>query len=1205
MKNSTRYLIFCVLLFLLTVKAFSQKILDPEFVPPDVKWDNFLTKGGEAGQKTISILIDRRGFLWSGTETGLYRFDGARYIEYGLNKGDNKGFKGLSVTCIFEDSDGTIWVGTSQALNRLDQKSGTFLHYFPDSTENKGTGNFIRSINEDKEGLLWIRTGRNIYLFDKKSALFSRYTVDPGSWYPWNDVYTVDSQHFAEDSKGNKWFVTYSALYRFSSSDNSFRMVLPDTLNDKIHNVKRVRCVSIDKDGTVWIGTEGSGLLRWNEILDKPEEINIRPEGKNKEVFNSVSTILHGIDGSLWCFGNGLFSKYDHLNNSISNYIFLYKYRTVYENRDSPVWIDDAFQQGDGTIWFLNKRAGLMFRFYPATEKLCLYRSPVFMLYQCLMDNTGSFWFSAIRNNVLRLVTGQLPFSTVLINNSANTAQTNRNNIIEDEQKNIWLLLNYGTYVSDSLKTVSSFFLRQFRFPDGDTTKGSGFKDSKGNLWFGYYTGKITRYNPFSGTFKNFYLPQSDPAGSLFWTPLIREDEYRNIWIATSRSGIYRIEGGIERPEHYMDFIADRQGINQSMLIDFLIDSNDQFWLLTSESILSVSMDEKKITDYTNYGNDIFTSFRSNVRIREDAKGNIWILNSRSGLHLFNRQDESFTKYEVIAEEPGTEYYDLLADRKGKLWIGHNKGISILDPETRNTRMIRTPKLQYDLQSSQISTGHVLYVNDYRLFIFNEDPPINNTIPTVYITGLLINGVDFNQIYSDKKEIGSVSKIELPYRQNTLKIEFAALNYLNPEYNRYRYFMTKRDKDTVTVSQGFAAEYKSLPPGKYRFWVTGSNNDGLWNPAGASIDIRIRTPWHRSWLAFLFYFIIFAGGLAWYIRFRIRYLTKEKQKLKAQIEEATAELEAKNMKLAEIDRIKTHFFTDISHEIRTPLTLILGPLETISGEEMLSSRMTGLIDLMKSNANRLMNLVNQLLDISSLDAGKMKITLVQDDIVKCLRILVYEFLSMAESKQIKYIADLPEKVFSIWFDRDKTEKIISNLLSNSFKYTPRNGTVQCIIKMDEDKDIKGRYWLNIRVLDSGKGISKENQDRIFDRFFRVEGHHEKEGYGTGIGLSLVREFVSLLHGEIKFDSTPGKGSDFNVILPLGKEHLAPEEYIITGPADDIPVKSFRDNFERKYITNEVKPEIKKRFRILIIEDNKELRDYIKDSLHDNYLYSGS
>lgn len=259
-----------------------------------------------------------------------------------------------------------------------------------------------------------------------------------------------------------------------------------------------------------------------------------------------------------------------------------------------------------------------------------------------------------------------------------------------------------------------------------------------------------------------------------------------------------------------------------------------------------------------------------------------------------------------------------------------------------------------------------------------------------------------------------------------------------------------------------------------------------------------------------------------------------------------------------------------------------------------------MIEMMKRNAQRLMHLINQLLDISRLDAGKMKISLAEDDIVKCLRILVYEFLSLAESKQIKYIADLPEKAFKTWFDRDKIEKIIFNLLSNAFKYTPQNGTVKCMIKIQSGTGHNEYPVLHIRVVDSGPSISKEHHSRIFDRFYRVEGRHEDEGHGTGIGLSLVREFVALLHGEINVRSNPGEGTDFSVSLPLGKDHLSSDEYVIIEPSFVDAKRPDPVVWKPEYISGLIKKAEKDKMRILIIEDNEDLRSFIKETLEKDY-----
>jgi len=1199
MKKGVRYLVFISLLAILQDKGFCQKILDPEYRPPNVRFDNFLVKGGEASQESTCIFIDSRGFIWTGTETGLYRFDGIKYVGYGVNRGNHNGFTGFTVLDIFEDTEGTIWIGTSEALNKLDQKTGEFTPYIPDSTRKDGITNFVRSIKEDRDGLLWILTRRDIFSFDRKEGKFTGYAVDSLSWYPENSFMSHDEQSFAEDSSGNKWIVTWKGLYLINNLKGTIRMVLPDADSEGLKDITKVRCVTSDANGNIWIGTEGGGLLQWNDLLSKPEKINITPEGENKGYLRDVVTILEDNNGSIWIFGNGAFSNYNPENKQVKNYILLYRHRTVYEAPGSPVWINSAFRYNDGIIWFLNKVAGLMFRFDPLTEKLSLYRTPAFMVYQCIMEKTGSFWFACIRNNIYRMVTDQIPYLVIPVINSTHVAQVHNTNILEDNQKRIWFLFNYGTSSVKEFDVNSSVVFDQFRFPEGDTTTGRGFYDNKGNLWFVMKRGKIIRYNPDSNSFEELTPSYPSDSGS-DKIPFIREDKAGDIWIAHPRYGLYRAEGGDKKPVHVLDFYNASSESGYLLLMDFLIDSRGDFWILTGESFQRIKMPEMKITDYTGYGNNVFSAFGSNIRLAEDNNGNIWVLNNRSGLFIFNGKDDSFTKIDITDEGPESQYYDLLTDRIGRIWIVHNRGISIFDPLTKESRLIKMPKLQFDVQSCQISTGQILFLNHNQLYVFNEDVPVNKYIPPVYLTGLFINGMEQNRILKNIDEPGSVSKLDLPFQMNTLRFEFAALNYLNPEHNKYRYFMKGMDKDTILAGPGTGADYKNIPPGNYKFWFTGSNNDGIWNQSGAFLDIRIHPPWFRSVFAYIVYFLTLGFFIAGYVRLRTYRLRREKIRLKSRVEAATAELEAKNLQLAEIDRIKTHFFTDISHEIRTPLTLILGPLETISKEEMLSSRMTGMIDLMKSNANRLMNLVNQLLDISSLDAGKMKITLVQDDIVKCLKILVYEFLSLAESKHINYIADLPEKVFKTWFDRDKTEKIISNLLSNAFKYSSQNGTVQCIIKIETDKDINDRYYLDIRVMDSGKGISKENQDRIFDRFFRVEGHQENEGYGTGIGLSLVREFVSLLHGKLKLSSTPGKGSDFKITLPLGKEHLTPEEYIITGSSNDISGKSFRDLIDLKPDTGPVKPEVRKRIRILIIEDNKELREYIKDSLHDNY-----
>jgi signal transduction histidine kinase/ligand-binding sensor domain-containing protein/AraC-like DNA-binding protein len=1198
-KAGISCLIFAFQTVILLEDVYGQKILYPEYYPPDIRWDNFLIKNGEASQASLSILIDSKGFLWSGTETGLYRYDGVRYVEYGVTREGNNGFAGSAVNSIFEDSGGTIWIGTSEALNRLDQKTGTFEHYFPDSTRKPGISNFIWGIREDRDGLLWILTKKDIYSFDRKLGKFTPYITDSFSWYPQNYDPFPEDHCYAEDRNGNKWFVTFRGLYAYFNKDKTFRMVLPDRDNTDLKEIRTIKCVSMDKNGTLWIGTDGAGLLRWNDIQNKAEKISIAPAGKHRDHFKTVSAILADRNGTVWSFGNGSFSNYNPRDKSTRNYLFIHDQRSLYEYPGDEVSVDQVFQQDDGTIWFLNKIFGLMYRFDPATEKLSLYRVPHYAVFQSITDNTGSFWFACIRNNVYRLVRDQIPYLTIPVNNSSHVSSIHRGSFLQDDQNHVYFLFLPGIYFCKDFDVSFSMNIGRFRFPDGDTIAGGGFKDSKGNLWFGDKKGNILKYDPL--TMKMTLLPhvKSQSYTQVVFVPLIREDKAGNIWVATSK-GLSRINAVNDKLDHILDFSCKSGDKDVKLLVDFLVDNLGNFWILTSEAILSIRVPEMKITDYTEFGNGLFSSSLSNIRVEENSKGDVFILNSANGVYQFERQNQSFIKVNLTKEEPGSEFYDLLIDRKDRLWVAHNRGITFFDPENRVSRLIKTPKLQFDIQSFQTKSGEILFLNDNRLYVFHEDIPFNNIIPPVYLTRLLVNGTDYNKIFPEDDPAGSLHEISLPFKLNTLSFEFAALNYLNPERNQYRYFMEGVDRDTSFVGQGIPAEYKNLPPGRYKFRVTGSNNDGIWNPSGITLNIRIFAPWYRSGLAYFFYIVLLTLVIWGYIRRREYNLRNDKRRLESEIKVATAELERKNVQLAEIDRIKTHFFTNIAHEIRTPLSLILGPIEEISKEGMPGSRMSGMINMMKRNAYRLMNLVTQLLDISRLDAGKLKITLAEDDIVKCIRILVYEFLSFAESKQIKYIADLPERSFNILFDRDKIEKIISNLLSNALKYTPRRGTVHCIIRIESGDDTHPPF-LKVRVVDTGPGIEKENHFRIFDRFYRVEGHHETAGYGTGIGLSLVQEFVSLLHGEIRVESTPGKGSDFFVNVPLGKDHLSPEDYVITQfqpstaethVAVDRPV----------YAESETgKPAPKSRMKLLIIEDNEDLRTFIRQTLDNEYV----
>jgi signal transduction histidine kinase/DNA-binding response OmpR family regulator/ligand-binding sensor domain-containing protein len=1202
MKEGLKYIFLFNLLILLNADLLCQVHLESNFFPPDIRFDNYLINNGEASEIATCILIDRMGFLWCCTETEIYRYDGNRYRKYSIGEENKRSHKATRLN-IFEDSKGRIWIGTSNGLAKLEKGYDNFTNFLPDTAIIPLLNNYIRSVNEDNEGLLWIRTNKDIFSFNTKSEKFTRFTTDSLSCYPQNTSYTPEINCFLADSIGSKWFITYKGLYRLNNRDKNFIKVLPDTSYPDLKGSGKINCINTDKKGNIWLGTESEGLLKWNFTQSRFEKIHIQPGGNAGKVFKGVSFVLPDHDGSIWAFGNSVFTKYNPGDDIVKNYTFTYNTRTIHESPSSPVWIDQAFQCSNGNLWFINKGAGLIYRFDPDSEQLSFYRTPNFIVFQCIIDHTESLWFACVRHDIFRLLSDQFPYLSLPVNNSSDVIQVHKKNIIDDDQNNIWILLNLGIYIIRNFDNKSYPAMHQFRFPNGDSTTGSGFKDQKGNLWFASKRGDILMYNPVSHNFKDL-TPWNEPdfteMGAM---PLIQEDKAGNIWIATSYHGLFRLSQRSDKLEHILDFIAHIDRNSYNLLFDFLIDDNDDIWLLTGEAILKIKIPELKIINLSDSAGEELSCAECNIRIDEDSKRNIWLLNNINGLYVFDRSNNTFKKVNLINDEnddTAQEFFDMLIDRMDRIWIAHNRGITIYDPITGDKRLIITPRLTFDVQSFQSKSGYVFYINNDLLFIFKENVSANRYIPPVYITRLLVNGSDYNKILNKKADIRSLNKIDLPFNRNTLVFEFAALNYMNPEQNSYRYIMSRVDRDTVISSQGMPADYKNLSPGIYKFWVTGSNNDGYWNPDGVSMEIRIHPPWFKAVPAFIVYALIIIFLIYIYIRLRTAHLIRDKILLETEVKTRTIELEQKNRQLAETDRLKTHFFTDISHEIRTPLSLIIGPLENILNEELLSARLRGMIEIMRRNAQRLMNLVNQLLDISRLDAGKMKINLTKDNIVKYLRILVYDYLTLAESKHIKYIAELPEMEFITWFDRDKTEKIISNILLNAFKYTPQNGTVQCTVNIESASSKNDQYFLNIRILDSGKGISREHLSKIFDRFYRVEEHDETDGHGTGIGLSLVQEFVALLHGKIDVNSTQGKGSDFFVSIPLGKEHLSSDEYIIIEPSEKVSVIPDKIKWEEKYGYSQQKKADNRKLLVLVIEDNEDLRKYIREIMESEY-----
>lgn len=1067
----------------------------------------------------------------------------------------------------------------------------------PDTTDFASRDNSIRFIKEDRNGLLWIITDRDVFNFSRQKKAFTRFPIDPSAWRTGNRTMVFEKDWSLEDRTGRIWIGTDAGLYRYDR--HSWTRIFPaDRDLDKARSFK-VNCVREYDEGNIWIATESFGLLKISDgEKGSYEEIKIMPDNVKAPEKLIVTSVLPESKNKLWIFYNSTLLDYDPVTGRSKSYLFSDK--PFVQGWGNLLRIDKMFRNTDGTLWLIYIGAGFVFRFDPVKENLRYYQVPRWVEFDCIRDNTQNFWFASVAQSIFRLVADTLPFMTALIPNSDFVESGDKQRICQDENGDLWLALSGGVFKIRNPDMSPELKPEKIELPDNKGEPGGVMKDKEGNLWFGLSKGIIFKYNPSGKSFQRFGLPPASFPLNDSYITLMAEDSRRNIWFAVQNEGLFKLPRNTNKIVKIVTVKELSESNAEPYILDFMIDRNDELWLSTFDGLFRLDKSGKTLRNYTGFDGTGTTYGSLYARIVEDINKNIWVLNSLSGPYLFDRDNDMFKKPEGLNLTSESGFTDLLPDGRNRLWLGANGTIITVDLSTKKLHRYYLPQKSGEIHSLLLNSGKVAFIVFNKLFVFPENAPVNRNIPPVYLSGLYVDGTEYNKLFPDEGNVTDLKKADLRFNQNNLKFEFSVLNYTDPQLNKCKYFMKGIDKDTVLTSPGLPAEYKNMPPGKYTFWLTGSNNDGVWNPSGVSMDINIHPPWYGSVLAKILYVFLVMFIIMSYIRLKTDRLRKDKLRLEAEVKARTAELDIKNRQLEETDRMKTHFFTDISHEIRTPLSLIMGPLETISKEETLSEKTAGMIDIMKRNAQRLMQLVNQLLDISRLDAGRIKISLVKEDIVKCLRILVYEFLSAAESRQIKYIAELPEKEFITWFDRDKVEKIISNLLSNALKYTPKEGTIQCLIKIEQDIKTGNQLLLNIVITDTGPGIENENLERIFDRFFRIEGRIESERHGTGIGLSVTKEFITLMHGEIKVKSVPGKGSEFYVTLPLGKEHLSTGEYVIMKSEPEVAVRKDIKTYDSVLAADKRSKSSEETLKILIIEDNEDLRNFIGENMAKRY-----
>jgi len=1051
-----------------------------------------------------AVIQNRQGFLWFGSENGLYRYDGYNLTSFNTVEDDSTSISGNNITALIEDSDGYLWIGTSSGLNRMDPTTERFtrVNFIPDRPKNSSEI-VITSIFEDRAGTLWVGTMRDGLIRMNRTSITVQHTYradDTTDSISSNTVLSV-----SQDLTGLLWIGTRIGLNRFDPTTARYISYRYQTDEPGSLSSNAVLTTTEDRSGRIWVGTLSGGLNRYERIRDRFIHYPLQGDGSRAAI-------------------------------------------SIYE--------DDA-----GFLW-IGTRKGLLF-FDTNTERYVL---PSLLgqsetirdrrVYDIFEDRSGVIWIGT-SHGIFKIL--RTPFVHIQRDPSSSNGLRNNNvlSLLENLSENIWIgtingldRLNRQTGEYKHIELIS-YLDNTPREP----AVHSLMEDRRGNIWagsdYGFYI-----YNPTTEQ-SGHHLPRpqsTDRRSNLILSLLETRDG--EILIGTGR-GLYtfdRRSTTLSRKSFGIGRLEDQTG---NTVITVYEDQKNILWIGTGSGLFSYDPSTGTTSSYYQNPSDPHTISDNRIlTIFEDHAGTMWI-GTRNGLNRFDAVSDSFDRYTMQHGLPHEAIAGILQETDGRLWLSTGNGLSRFDPESEssdNFGIIDGLQGEVFSRGACVATtgGTMIFGGSNGINLFD---PIrikeNTSIPPVVLTSFSVRG----GAYTPDQSLSTVSTIDLDYRQNFFSFEFAVLDYLDPENNQYVYKLDGLDQDWIESGSRRFVSYTNVPPGDYVFRVKGAGSNGLWNEQGLEVLVSIAPPF---WMARWFYVLCLLTGfvLLTYVRaiLHSRRLQIQSRELEQKVEERTQDLEAEKRtteeqaeRLIQIERLKSRFFANISHEFRTPLTLILGPLnDVISGSlGPVSERIRGQLRLMRKNSVLLQKLINQLLDLSKLEVNEVRLRAVPGDLIPFVNDIALSFSPVAEREKITlqcHVEDQHKQSLSVFFDPDKLEKVIRNLVSNAIKFTSPSGKISVLVR---EQHVEGEGYAVIEVRDTGEGIPDNELPYIFDRFYQSDSSMISRHHGTGIGLSLAKELVELHGGTLSVESERGFGSTFTVQLPLGSGHLR-EDQIESG-----------------------------------------------------------
>ncbi|WP_444995298.1 ligand-binding sensor domain-containing protein [Aliikangiella sp. IMCC44359] len=1055
---------------------------------PSIQFEHLSVEQGLSQSSAPAIFQDSNGFMWFGTADGLNRYDGYEFKVFRHNPDDPSSISGNNITALFEDHNKLLWIGTSDGgLNQYDVQSGNFKRFtHHNSNIDSLNDKHISYIYEDSANNLWVATVVGLYLFDRKTEQFELFAIN-------------DKSH-----SGQSKAVHVSTIWE-------------------------------EKKDILWVGTRGDGLKKINLKTGDIVSFRHKDSVKGSLSNDNVSAIIEDKNGALWIGTEDGLNKLDKETGifttikqcpSSSLCVSHHNIKAVFESSRGELWV--------GTKEGLNRFDPKMNRFlsyrHDATNSYSLQNDDILSIYE---DRNLGIWVGTWSGGL-----SKYDFHTAQFNHfkkEPSKPESLNHNLVTsfNQNKNGNLMIGTvggGINIYDAVTEQFTAILHEPSNPNSlsDNKVFYLYEDSKEMVWVGTYGGGLNLYDPTTQKFVHF-KNNPDDINSISHNNIlsITEDKNGDMWIGTWGGGLNRYNRKEQKFEHFKLDRSSTTSLSHNDIWSIFEDSEGVLWVGTGAGLSRYESDTNQFTQYKHIINNSDSLSHDHVMsIFEDSKNRFWVATYGGGLNLMDRKTGKFIHYREKDGLANDGLYGILEDENGSLWLSSNKGLSRFNPETKSFKIYNEKD---GLQSNEFNAnayyqgvnGEMFFggVNGFNRF-FPKDIKDNKRVPSVVFTDFLL----FNQSvpirknnekastkkFSLAKAVNELDELTLSHRESLVTFEFAALQYADPMNNKYAYKLEGENENWIyTDANNRRATYTNIEAGSYVLRVKASNGDGYWNEEGKSLKINVLpAPW-KTWWAYTLYGVFIFSILATYV------INTQKQHRKQR---------DINIRLRELDRLKNEFLANTSHELRTPLNGIIGlcDLLQMAPDDITSEESKESLEVIHRCGKQLKFLVDDLLDFSQLQSKQYKLNPEVFDIYD-LAVQEKRLLQpMASENNILITIESKEQLIEVFADQNRIRQVLHNLLNNALKFS-------------QAKEVKISFTLEneqvtVAVIDNGIGIEKDLQKDIFQSFTQIDGSNTRDHGGIGLGLSICKDIVELHGGKIKLVSKPGKGSNFSFKL---------------------------------------------------------------------------